>query len=223
MSRRGTGRIIGTCVLVQDGQAGRNVKQSNRRIVVFTTLVGVLTLTSALLLALAPAPLTADASTGLFAIDTPESMSAIFQTQTPVRPGRWKYIYIHHSRTFSGNSVTVSQGMNGLPDHFVIGNGEGAPDGQIQVGQRWDQQISANPHAGASSIDPACISICLIGDFNQTVPTPTQIRRLANLVNALQGRFDLPAGQVIVKTEANSLTGAGQYFPASAFRQQLLP
>ena len=65
------------------------MKQPNRKVVVFTTLMGVLTLTSALLLALAPAPLTPDASSSLFAIDAPESMDVIYQTQSSVRPGRY--------------------------------------------------------------------------------------------------------------------------------------
>lgn len=199
------------------------MKQPNRRVVVFTTLISVLTLTSALLLALAPAPLTADASSSLFAIDAPESMDVIFQTPVPARPGRYKYIYIHHSRTPSGSAMSLSRPGIGLGDHFVIGNGEGAIDGEIQVGQRWTQQLSAAPPAGATTIDPACISICLVGDFDRTVPTPTQIRRLAQLVNVLQGRFDIPAAQVVLDNRAGLEASTGRYFPATAFREQLLP
>lgn len=199
------------------------MKKSNRRVVVFATLISVLTLTSALLLALAPAPLRSDVTNSLFAIDTPESMDVIFQTGTSIKPGRWKYIYVHHSRSLAGSALTITQGANGVPDHFVIGNGDGAVDGQIQVGQRWDQQQSANPPAGAREIDPNCISICVVGDFDKTVPTPLQIRRLTNLINALQSRFDIPAGQVLLLNQANSFAGAGKHFPATAFREQLLP
>jgi hypothetical protein len=205
------------------GQAGRNVKKSNRRVVVFITLVSVLTLTSALLLALAPAPLRNDVSNTLFAIDRPESMDVIFQTQASVRPNRWKYIYVHHSRTLSGNALNVGPNGGAMPDHFVIGNGDGAVDGQIQVGPRWDQQASANPPAGANQIDSQCISICLVGDFDHGVPTQMQLRRLTNLVNALQGRFDIPSGQVLLMNQPNSAAGAGKYFPTQAFRETLLP
>jgi hypothetical protein len=203
-------------------QAGRAVKKSNRRVIVFSTLVAVLTLTSALLLALAPAPLTPDAANTLLAIDGPDNMEAIFHTASPVQPGRWKYIYVHHSRTMNGNAMTLSQGANGLPDHFVIGNGDGAADGQVQVGQRWDEQASAAPPA-AGRIDPACISICVIGDFDHAVPTPNQIRRLTSLVNALQSRFDIPRGQVLTISDANSVASTGRYFPVTAFKDQLLP
>ncbi|HWP41315.1 MAG TPA: peptidoglycan recognition family protein [Tepidisphaeraceae bacterium] len=180
-------------------------------------------MTSALLLALAPAPLTPDASSSLFAVDQPESMDAIFQTQVAARAGRWKYIYIHHSRTASGNAMSLSRGSTGLGDHFVIGNGEGAIDGEIQIGQRWNQQLPADPPAGATGIDPACISVCLIGDFDHAMPTPTQIRRLGQLVNALQSRFDIPAGKVLMMPQSGGATGIGRHFPTTAFREQLLP
>jgi hypothetical protein len=185
--------------------------------------MGVLTLTSALLLALAPAPLTPDASSSLFALNAPESMDVIFQTQASMRPGRWKYIYIHHSRTASGNALTLSDPNSGLGDHFVVCNGNGAIDGELQVGQRWTQQLAPVAPPGASFTDSNCISICVVGDFDRSMPTPTQIRRLTQLVNSLQGRLDIPAGQVLIMNQPVSSAGLGKYFPATAFRQQLLP
>src|SRR5206468_2741653 len=155
-----------------------DVKKAQRKLIVFSTLLGVLTLTSALLMALAPAPLVPDAATSLFAVDQPRSMDAVFQTRTPIPAGQWKYIFIHHSQSASGNAMTLGQPTGGLGDHFVIGNGDGLLDGEIQLGQRWNQQQPALPPPGANKIDPACISICLVGDFDRTVPTPTQLRRL---------------------------------------------
>ena len=64
------------------------MKNTHRRVIVLSTLITVLTLTSALLLALAPAPLSADASSSLFAIDAPQTMDAVFQTDSPVRTAR---------------------------------------------------------------------------------------------------------------------------------------
>ena len=155
------------------------MKNSHRKFIVFVSLVGLLTLTSALLLALAPAPLMPDAASSLFAIDAPPTLDVIFNTKVQSPPNRWKYVYIRHSRTASGNAVTLANaGATGLGDHFVIGNGDGAIDGEIQIGQRWNQQQPATPPAGAQKIDPSCISICLVGDFDRTVPTPTQLRRL---------------------------------------------
>lgn len=191
--------------------------------VVFTSLIAVLTFTSALLLALAPAPLSPDAASSLFAVDEPDAMAPIFQTQIVPSSGQWKFIYIHHSRTSSGNAITLGQGAGGLNDHFVIGNGDGALDGEIQIGQRWSRQTPANPPPGASGIDPACISICLIGDFDRTVPTPTQIKRLAQLVSALQSRYGIRADRVMVISQPKSNAGSGRYFPLTALRDQLIP
>jgi hypothetical protein len=198
-------------------------KKARRKLIVFSTLLGVLTLTSALLMALAPAPLVPDAATSLFAVDEPRSMDAVFETHSPVQPGRWQYIYIHHSQTASGNALTLGEATGGLGDHFIIGNGDGCMDGEFQIGQRWNQQQPALPPAGANKIDPACISICLVGDFDRTTPTPTQIRRLNQLVNALQGQLHIGPEQVLTLDTPHSPAGIGRYFPKSAFRGQLLP
>ena len=200
------------------------VKNSHRKVVVFSTLVTVLTLTSALLLALAPAPLAPEASSSLFAIEAPQTMDAVFQTETPIRTARWKYIYIHHSRTASGNAMTLGRGADGVGDHFVIGNGDGSVDGEIQVTQRWNRQHSAAPPPGATAIDRDCISICLVGDYDRAVPSQTQLRRLAQLVGALQGRLHIGGRSVQVEDKAvGSAAGVGKYFPLTAFREQLLP
>jgi len=202
------------------------VKKSQRRqrkIVVFSTLLGVLSLTCVLLMVLEPAPITPDAASSLFAVEEPRSMDAIFETHTPVPANRWRYIYVHHSRTPAGNALTLGQQTNGVGDHFVIGNGDGCMDGEIQVSQRWNQQLAALPPAGASTVDPACISICVVGDFDSTVPTRTQVRRLTQLVNSLQGQLHIDSSKVLLMQEPKSAAGVGRYFPTSAFRGQLLP
>ncbi len=201
------------------------MKNAHRRIIVLGTLVSVLTLTSALLLALAPAPLAPDASNSLFAIEAPQTIDAIFNTDAPARTARWKYIYIHHSRSATGNAVTLARPNDslGVADHFVIGNGEGCVDGEIQIGQRWNKQVSAAPPDGARQIDADCISICLVGDFDRGVPTPTQLRRLNQLVTALQGRLHIGEKNILVIDQPNTQAAGGKFFPASAIRQTLLP
>lgn len=199
------------------------VKTSQRKFIVFTSLIGVLTVTSALLLALAPAPVSPDAASSLYAIDAPSSLDVIFETKAPVQPNHWKYVYIRHTRTTSGNALTLGQNSHGIGDHFVIGNGEGAIDGEIQIGQRWNQQLAALPPIKGSTITPDCVSISLVGDFDRAVPTPTQLHRLAQLVRTLQGRLGIPADGVILLNQPNSAAGCGKYFPTSAFAAELLP
>ncbi len=225
MDIRDLHRIIGHRPKDWPTQRDTDVKKhkSNRKVIVFVSLVGTLTLTSALLLALAPAPLTADTSTSLFAVDAPSSLDVIFETQVPSNLGRWKYIYIHHSNTPAGNAATLAQN-SGLSDHFIIGNGDGCVDGEIQITQQWNRQDSiSTPPAGVSRIDPTCISICLIGDFDRTRPTPTQQRRLAQLVGTLQAKLRVPSSHVIMVDQPNSVAGIGHSFPLDAFRNQILP
>lgn len=189
------------------------------------SLVGVLTLTSALLRALAPAPPNPQASSSLFAIDTPQSLDEVFSSTTvPVADGRWHYIYIHHSGGVAGNAQTVAESAaGGLPDHFVIGNGDGCADGEIQIGQRWTQQLVPGVTPGATQIDPDCISICLVGDFSQARPTATQQRRLAQLVGTLQTRLGISRKNVFTLQGVDKPAGVGRYFPAAEFKAQILP
>lgn len=198
-------------------------RESQRKVVVFSALLMVMTVTSALLLALAPAPLTPGASASLFAVGTPDSLDAIFQTPAPVQPGRWRYVYVHHSRTDAGSAATLGESPDGLADHFVIGNGDGCGDGEVQIAQRWQRQKPAGRVAGVDSIDSACVSICLIGDFNRARPTETQVRRLAQLVSALQARCDIPAANIHFRETDSTPAGIGHYFPAVALRGRLLP
>jgi len=56
-------------------------------------------------------------------------------------------------RSAAGSADTLKSSDSTLADHFVIGNGEGAADGEIQVGVRWKQQLQAGQIPGADYID----------------------------------------------------------------------
>ena len=206
-------------------KAGNSKAQqaSQRKVVVFAALLAVMTATSALLLALAPAPLAPGAASSLFAVGSPDSLDAIFQTSTPMSDGQWRYVYVHHSRTPAGSAATLGESADGLADHFVIGNGDGCGDGEVQVAQRWHRQRPAGRLPGLESINADCISICLIGDFNRARPTETQMRRLGQLVAALQDRCGIPAANVYLRDGDRTMAGVGQYFPSARLREQLLP
>jgi N-acetylmuramoyl-L-alanine amidase len=199
--------------------AGRAAEESSskRKFYVLVSLVGVMTLTGGLLLVMRPEPVAPDTSFSLMAT---ESSDGVFNTRVPVRAGRWKYIYVHHSRTPAGDAALLADTAGGLADHFVIGNGDGCGDGEIQIGQRWDRQEPAGRTPGMSRVDPACISVCLIGDFDHTYPTPAQTERLRQLVTSLQSRLRLDRDPVRVITARNSPAGAGRYFPYHSFQSQ---
>jgi hypothetical protein len=194
-----------------------------RKFYVFVSLVGLLSLTSVLLLALAPAPLTPGSAASLFAIDQPRSMDAVFDIGVPVPKQRWGSIFVHHSQTASGNADTFANQPGGLADHFVIGNGAGCVDGEVQMGQRWMAQLPPGQVRGTQSIPNDCITICVVGDFDRSAPTPTQQLRLTQLVQTLQGRLGVSADRVYLHQGTRTAADIGTRFPAAAFRAQLLP
>jgi hypothetical protein len=191
-----------------------------RKVVVFASLLAALSVTSFLLLALAPAPLPPGAVQSLFAVGAPDSMDAIFTTATPMSPGRWNYIYIHQSKTLSGNAATLGDVPGGLADHFVIGNGDGCHDGEVQIGERWTDQTPAAAPPGRS-LPADCISICLVGDFESAAPTPTQMRRLTQLLTTLQSRTNIPSTHIIALDGDSSVAGVGHFYPTDAILRQL--
>jgi len=100
----------------------------------------------------------------------------------------WKYIIIHHSATASGSAKAfhkyhTDQGYGGLCYHFVIGNGNGLPDGRIEEGFRWKEQI-AGTHVDENSWyhNIFGIGICLVGNFDKEKPTKKQIVALTGLI-----------------------------------------
>jgi hypothetical protein len=202
------------------------VKRSNRKLIVLFSFVTLICMTSALLLGLAPPPLGADAYPSLSAT-ADNSLDIIFNTRSPQEPGRWKYIYIHQSATTGGDARSLAAAANpaDIPDHFIIGNGNGLSDGEIQVGPRWNDQSPAKPPTGADHLDPDCISVCLVGNFDQFQPTPTQLRRLGQLVQTLQDQCRISSDGLVLITDtqaANDPAAIGRYFPADGFRNQIL-
>jgi hypothetical protein len=193
-------------------------QQTQRKFYVFVSLVTVLSFTSMLLLVLSPQPLRPDAVSSLFAIDASNSMDAIYRTDVPVSPTRWKYIYIHHSDTAGGNAYTIGNATQGLGDHFVIGNGDGAADGELQIGHRWNRQEPALPPAGVTRFDPRFISICLVGDFDHGKPTPAQLRRLKQLTSSLQVKLGIPGDAIIALDHPTGPAGVGKLFSLASLQ-----
>jgi hypothetical protein len=136
---------------------------------------------------------------------------------------KWNAIFIHHSQTPNGNADTFANRAGGLADHFVIGNGSGCVDGEVQMGQRWMAQLPAGQVPGAKSVPAGCITICVVGDFDRSIPTATQQLRLTQLVQTLQGRLGVSADRVYLHQGSRTPADVGTRFPLGAFRAQLLP
>ena len=124
--------------------------------------------------------------------------------RAPVTRGRWRYIVVHNSGTKQGNAAafehyhrTVRKMPNGLAYHFVIGNGTSTKMGAIEIGNRWHRQIQGG-HVHSDYLNNIAIGICLVGDFNNSVPHKSQLDALAELIDYLRRKVGKIQGQAAV-------------------------
>jgi len=155
-------------------------------------------------------------------------IEAIFETRAEMDRGRWRGIVIQHSGSVHGSAATLAaehqaRRLHGLGHHFVIGNGHGADDGELYVGYRWLDQLpgahTGGPHEDL--INRSYIGICLIGDGDRRGFSERQIRRLTQLVRALQARFDLADDQILLERDVAPVTSPGRRFPEAGFHESL--
>ena len=119
-----------------------------------------------------------------------------------IRRNRWKHIVVHHSAD-SNNSIRGMEHYhrhdrrmeNGLAYHFVIGNGVNTTDGKIYVCDRWKRQIQGG-HIGSAALNEIAIGICLVGNFEKTLPTTKQKSSLKALVSRLRSRTGIPYNRI---------------------------
>ena len=117
---------------------------------------------------------------------------------------KWKAIVIHHSATDTGSAAIFDNyhkngnGWQGVGYDFVIGNGNGSGNGQVQVTFRWAQQ-KIGAHCKTDSANWAnkdAVGICLVGNFNKTTPTYSQMSSLVKLVRFLSNRYKIPKSRI---------------------------
>ena len=110
-------------------------------------------------------------------------------------PGRWNCIEIYYSGTKAGNIEQLAS-LNGLTDsedincHFVVCNGLGGSDGQVQPSEKWQRQWSIIPGRTWYGSSQA-IRICIIADGKTTRPTDFQIKRTEALAEGLCRKFSI--------------------------------
>lgn len=142
-------------------------------------------------------------------------------------PRAWQFVVVHHTATGSGSVDSIHEShlknkdKNGNPwlgigYHFVIGNGQGMPDGAIEPTFRWRTQIQG-AHAGSTNKDynERGIGVCLIGNFENTPPTPAQRRSVKLLVQTLKSEYRIAASNVVGHKDirASATECPGKLFP----------
>ncbi len=149
------------------------------------------------------------------------SASELFYPNKADRP--WRYIVLHHSASASGNYDQIDQehrkilGYDGCGYHFVIGNGNGSGDGQIEVAQRWNNQKQGVHcrNARTHDVDEYGIGICLIGDLDKQPPTPRQIAATHALVDYLSQHYRVQPAHISTHSHlaATPTVCPGKFFP----------
>ena len=137
-------------------------------------------------------------SAGAFCLDTYnelEPIETVIRSQAAQYPSRWDSIEIRYSGTKAGNieqlaSLSGLASQEDLDSHFVICNGLGGDDGQVQPTQKWRQQWSIIPTRNQFDSDRT-IRIFIIAEDKNPAPTDFQVRRLEELVDALYQRFNI--------------------------------
>jgi len=122
--------------------------------------------------------------------------------KTMRRLDKVRRIIIHHSSSDFGSAEEFhkwhrARGWSGIGYHYVIGNGEGAGDGEIQIGR-----LSLYQGAQCKSNNSDSIGVVLVGSFNNKYPTDEQMKSLIELLATLcfvhkidpTGRYALKGG-----------------------------
>lgn len=124
-----------------------------------------------------------------------DPVEAVLSSQSPQSPDRWNKIEIFYSGTKAGNieQLTSLWGLKTaerLNCHFVVCNGLGGTDGQIQGTSRWSLQWACIPGQNWYGTSQT-VRICVIGSSNAANLTDAQINRVGALAEALCRKFQI--------------------------------
>jgi hypothetical protein len=149
-----------------------------------------------------------------------EANDDLFYPNKADRP--WQFVVLHHSANPEGNYDQIDGehrkilGYDGCGYHFVIGNGTGSEDGQIEVSQRWVNQKHGVHcrNAKNAQADEYGIGICLVGDLDKEPPTPRQLAAARALISYLQSRYAIEQRNVETHSHlaAKPTVCPGRYF-----------
>lgn len=155
----------------------------------------------------------------------PAPPEASWMPPVPIRAG-WTHIIVHHSASATGSATHFdaehkAKGWDGLGYHFVIGNGSLTEDGRVEAGWRWLQQKDG-AHA-KPEWNSRAIGICLVGNFEETDPTPAQRASLEALCRWLCDRCGIPPANILRhgETHGNATLCPGKRLDLEAVRKKL--
>ena len=127
----------------------------------------------------------------------------------PPRNAAFRSIVIHHSATHGGSAAAFERNhrtrLGGLAYHFVIGNGSGSADGELETGYRWRDQVPG-PHTKNTAVNMESIAVCLVGDLQTGPPTLRQLEALLPLLERLCRDYGIAPRRILSHREADPET-----------------
>lgn len=146
----------------------------------------------------------------------------------PIAEAReWTSIVIHHTATDQGNvesihETHIAKEWLGIGYHFVIGNGHGMGDGEIEPTFRWREQLHG-AHAGTEEYNQHGIGIALIGNFDEQPPSPAQLAAVKRLVAVLKSEYHIDSEDVLGHGEVKATACPGKLFPLTEVQVAAIP
>ena len=119
-----------------------------------------------------------------------------------------QYIIIHHYGFAKATLQSIrnrhmeEMGWTDIGYHYIIGNGNGIPDGEVVEGRS-----TSKGSCQCRDFNSRSISVLLVGDFDRYYPSKTQWKSLLSLLRRLMDEFNVPVDCVIGHREAYRLAG----------------
>ncbi len=154
---------------------------------------------------------------------------AIDPWRPDVPPRQWTYIVLHHTASSRGSVESINEAhlqrrdkngnhWMGIGYHFVVGNGNGMGDGEIEPTFRWRQQLQG-AHAGEDEHNKHGIGIAVVGNFDLGPPSPAQIASVRRLIRVLRVRYGIETANIIRHSDIKATACPGKYFPMDEIAQ----
>lgn len=151
----------------------------------------------------------------------PEIATNEWKPKVPER--EWNSIVIHHTASTAGSVESIHEAhikrkdksgnpWLGIGYHFVIGNGSGMGDGEIQSTFRWREQMHG-AHAGNTEHNQHGIGIVLVGNFEEAPPSPAQVQSVKRLISVMRKEYGIGSSDVIAHRDVKATACPGRLFP----------
>jgi hypothetical protein len=169
-------------------ESGMNMAGHNRNITVLFSLIASMTIGALVLMALDHQ----GPSAGAYSLSSYlrlDPVEEVLRNTIQTEPVQWGRIEVVYSRTSGGNVEELAL-LTGLADggpadfHFIVCNGNGGSDGQIQAAGFWQKQQICGHKAET-------IRVCVISDDKSDTLTDSQRQRTDALVESLSRTFDI--------------------------------